>query len=77
MMRSMIIHSSLTKSLWGEVPKTTVYLLNRDTTKVMDKTLYELWTDKKPSIKLGTYIFGVVQLRLSLTGLMKSDNSMI
>ncbi|RDX78877.1 hypothetical protein CR513_40780, partial [Mucuna pruriens] len=49
MVRSMISHSSLPKSLWGEALKIVVYILNNVSTKVVNKTLYELWTDKKPT----------------------------
>ena len=47
----MINHSSLLESLWGETLKTTVYILNRAPSKVVAKTLYELWIRKKPSIR--------------------------
>ena len=51
MVRSMVSHSSLPKSLWGEALKTVVYILNRVQSKVVNRTPYELWTDKKSSIK--------------------------
>ena len=51
MVRSMINHSSLPDSLWGEALKTAVYILNRVPSKVVAKTPYELWTGKKPSIR--------------------------
>ena len=51
MVRSMISHSNLPKSLWGEALKTVVYILNRVPTKATAKTPYELWTCKKPSLK--------------------------
>ena len=51
MVRSMINHSSLPESLWGEALKTAVYILNRVPTKAVTKTPYELWTGKKPSIR--------------------------
>ena len=50
-MRSMISHSSLPESLWGEALKTAVYILNRVPSKAVNKTPYELWTGKRPSIK--------------------------
>ncbi|RDX93178.1 hypothetical protein CR513_24598, partial [Mucuna pruriens] len=50
MVRSMISHSSLPESLWGEALKTVVHILNRVSTKAVNKTPYELWTGKKPSI---------------------------
>ncbi|WJZ95165.1 hypothetical protein VitviT2T_013955 [Vitis vinifera] len=51
MVRSMISHSTLPESLWGEAIKTAIYILNRVPSKVVDKTPYELWTSKKPSIR--------------------------
>ena len=51
MVRSMISHSNLPKSLWGEALKTAAYILNRVPTKATAKTSYELWTGKKPSLK--------------------------
>ena len=52
MMRSMISHSTLPKSLWGEALKTTTYILNRVPTKATAKTPYELWIGRKSSLKL-------------------------
>lgn len=51
MVRSMISHSSLPESLWGEALKTAVYILNRVPSKAVNKTPYEIWTGKRPSIK--------------------------
>ncbi|RVW36414.1 Retrovirus-related Pol polyprotein from transposon TNT 1-94 [Vitis vinifera] len=51
MVRSMISHSTLPESLWGETIKTAVYILNRVPSKAVAKTPYELWTSKKPSIR--------------------------
>ena len=51
MVRSMICHSNLLESLWGEALKTATYILNRVTTKAAAKTPYELWVGKKPSLK--------------------------
>ena len=51
MVRSMISHSTLSESLWGEAIKTVVYILNRVSSKAVAKTTYELWTSKKPSIR--------------------------
>ncbi|RVW83994.1 Retrovirus-related Pol polyprotein from transposon TNT 1-94 [Vitis vinifera] len=47
----MISHSTLPESLWGEAIKTAVYILNRVPSKAVAKTPYELWTNKKPSIR--------------------------
>ena len=51
MVRSMINHSSLPKSLWGEALKNVVYILNRVPSKAVAKTSYELWTGKKLRIR--------------------------
>ncbi|RVW42708.1 Retrovirus-related Pol polyprotein from transposon TNT 1-94 [Vitis vinifera] len=51
MVRSMISHSTLPESLWGEAIKTAVYILNKVPSKAVAKTPYELWTSKKPSIR--------------------------
>ncbi|RVW13227.1 Retrovirus-related Pol polyprotein from transposon TNT 1-94 [Vitis vinifera] len=51
MVKSMISHSTLPESLWGEAVKTAVYILNRVPSKVIAKTPYELWTSKKPSFR--------------------------
>ena len=51
MVRSMIVHSTLPESLWGEALKTAAYILNRVPTKEVAKTPYELWTGRKPRLK--------------------------
>ncbi|KAG8372781.1 hypothetical protein BUALT_Bualt12G0102500 [Buddleja alternifolia] len=51
MVRSMISHTTLPDSLWGEAFKTAVYILNRVPTKAATKTPYELWTGKKLVLK--------------------------
>ncbi|RVW75186.1 Retrovirus-related Pol polyprotein from transposon TNT 1-94 [Vitis vinifera] len=71
MVRSMISHSTLPKSLWGEAIKTAVYILNRVPSKAVAKTPYELWTSKKPSIR--HLHVRVVQLKLGLTSQMKRN----
>src|SRR4051812_14874508 len=50
MARSMISHSTLPESLWGEALKTTAYILNRVPIKTTVKTPYELWTGRKPAL---------------------------
>jgi hypothetical protein len=35
----------------GEALKTTTYILNRVPTKAINKTSYELWTGRKPSLQ--------------------------
>ncbi|RDY05105.1 Copia protein, partial [Mucuna pruriens] len=51
MVRSMISHSSLPEPLWGELIMHSLYPLQRVPTKIVNKTPYELWTNKTPSIK--------------------------
>ncbi|KAL4335653.1 hypothetical protein GQ457_07G001670 [Hibiscus cannabinus] len=51
LVRSMIAHSTLPESLWGEALKTAAYILNRVPTKGAEKTPYELWTGQKPVLK--------------------------
>ncbi|KAL3613382.1 hypothetical protein CASFOL_042795 [Castilleja foliolosa] len=51
MVRSMISHSTLPASLWGEAIKAAAHILNRVPTKAADKTPYELWMGRKPSLK--------------------------
>ena len=71
MVRSMISHSTLPKSLWGKAIKTAVYILNRIPSKAVAKTSYELWTSKKPSIR-HLHVW-VVHLKLGLTSQMKRN----
>jgi transposase InsO family protein len=42
MVRSMLSSSNLSKSLWAEALKTTMYILNRVPTKAIPKTPFEL-----------------------------------
>ena len=56
MVKSMISHSTLLESLWGESLKTAAYILNRVPTKATNnKTLYQLWTCKKLSFSVIRY----------------------
>ena len=50
MVRSIMSNSSLSKSLWMYALKTVVYLLNRVPSKAVQKTTFELWTRRKPSL---------------------------
>ena len=64
--RSMINHSSLPESLWGEALKTTGYILNRVPGKAIAEIPYELWTGKKPSIRhlyIWSYLAGATPYR--------------
>jgi len=51
MVRSTFSNSNLCKSLWAEALKTTVYILNRVSTKVVPKTPFELFKGWKLSLK--------------------------
>ena len=57
MVRSMLSNSSLPVSLWMYALKTTMYLLNMVSSKAVEKTLFELWTGRKPSLR-HLYIWG-------------------
>ena len=46
----MISYSTLPISLWMEVLKITIHILNRVLNKLVPKTSYELWTGKEPSL---------------------------
>jgi hypothetical protein len=48
MIRSMLSYSTLLISLWMEALKTAIHILNRVPSKSVPKTLYEIWTDRKP-----------------------------
>ena len=50
MVRCMLVNSSLPEFLWGEILKTAVYILNQVPSKSIPKTLYEQWSEKKPSL---------------------------
>jgi transposase InsO family protein len=51
MVRSMMSYSNLPLSLWMEVLKTVIHILNRVPSKSVPKALYELWTGRVPSLK--------------------------
>ena len=50
MVRRMISYSTLPLSLWMEVLKTSIHILNRVPSKLVPKTPYELWTGRVPSL---------------------------
>jgi hypothetical protein len=50
MMRSMLSYSTLPISLWMDDLKITIHILNRVPSKLVSKTPYELWTDRKPTL---------------------------
>ena len=51
MVRSMLSHNNVPKSLWMYSLKTVVYLLNRVPSKAVPKTPFELWTRRKPILR--------------------------
>ena len=49
--RSMMSNPSLPKSFWMYALKIATYLFNRIPSKVVQKTHFELWTGRKPSLR--------------------------
>ncbi|KAJ0653431.1 putative RNA-directed DNA polymerase [Helianthus annuus] len=67
MARSMLKETGLPNCFWAEGVATAVYLLNRATTKaVPEKTPYEAWSGRKPSVRhlkvFGCVAFGHVPI---------------
>ena len=50
MVRSMMSQSELPLSFWGYGLETAAFTLNRVPSKSIDKTPYEIWTGKSPSL---------------------------
>ena len=50
MVRSMMSYSILPLSFWGHAIQTACYLLNNVPSKLVPKTPYELWTNRKPNL---------------------------
>ena len=50
MVRSMMSRTDLPISLWGYAFETAAFLWNRIQSKAIEKTPYELWTGKRPSL---------------------------
>ena len=51
MVRRMVSNASLPISLWTYALKTTMYLQNRVPSKAVQKTPFELWMGRKPSLR--------------------------
>jgi len=51
MVRSMLSNSCLPVSLWMYGLKIAMYLLNMVPSKVVQKTPFELWMSRKPSLR--------------------------
>lgn len=51
MARTMIVHSGVSEGFWAEAIKTSAYIRNRTTTKILrDKTPFEIWNGYKPTV---------------------------
>ena len=50
MVRSMMSQSDLPISFWGYTLETAAFILNRVPSKAVEKTPYEMWTGKTPSL---------------------------
>ena len=50
MVRSMMCTSGLPRFLWGEALKTANHISNRTPSKAVEKTPFELWTGRRPSL---------------------------
>ncbi|KAK8589956.1 hypothetical protein V6N12_024343 [Hibiscus sabdariffa] len=50
MVRSMMSHSDLPISFWGHALEIAAFTLNRVPSKLVQKTPYEIWTGKRPSM---------------------------
>ena len=48
MVGSMMCDSELPKSFWGYALEMTIYVVNKGQNKLVDKTPYEMWYNKKP-----------------------------
>ncbi len=57
MARCMLAESKLPQCLWTEAVNTATYLRNRSPTKLLKKTPYECWFNKKPNV-LHLKVFG-------------------
>ena len=50
MVRSMMSQTDLPTSFWGHALETAAFILNRTPSKAVQKTPYEIWTGKRPSL---------------------------
>ncbi|KAL8091815.1 hypothetical protein AgCh_034175 [Apium graveolens] len=51
MVRSMMSYANLPVFLWGYALETSTYLLNKVPSKSVPQTSYEIWKERKPSLK--------------------------
>jgi hypothetical protein len=71
MANSMLSHTTLPLSLWGEALKPAVYILNRVQLRQLTKLLMSCGLNANLVCNISEY--EVVQLRLSLIGQMKRN----
>ena len=50
MVRSMMSPTDLPFTFWGYALETVAFTLNRVPSKAVEKTPYEMWTGKRPSL---------------------------
>ena len=50
MVRSMMSPTDLPFTFWGYALETAAFTLNRGPSKAVEKTPYEMWTGKRPSL---------------------------
>jgi hypothetical protein len=50
MVRSMMRETDLPLSSWGYALETAAFTLNRVPTKSVERTSYEIWTEKRPRL---------------------------
>ena len=50
MVRSMMSQTSLPTSFWGYALETAAFILNKIPSKAVQKTPYEIWTEKDPKL---------------------------
>ena len=50
MVRSMMSQTDLPISFWGYALETAAFILNRGPSKAVEKTPYEIWNRKTPSL---------------------------
>ncbi len=50
MVRWMMGHTDLSMSFWGYALETTAFILNKSPSNAVEKTPYEMWNGKTPSL---------------------------
>ena len=71
----MLKEKNLPRELWGEAMSTTVYLLNRSSTRSLQGlTPYEAWIGRKPSIEHLRVFGSVVHVKYTKTPQKKLED---